>query len=103
MSIDPRTIQREVRRVMFARRLTCMFRVVRKNVMMQTGEAWEGRERCGTTAHYATVRRGRVSPRCEEHARADAEKMGIFVNENTAIEYRARRSTAATPPTGEAR
>lgn len=53
---------------------------------------WDSREPCGEPATYATVRNGRVSPRCKAHAYADAEKMGVVVNENPAVEYRGKRA-----------
>ncbi len=97
MSIDPRTINAAVQRLMFFGVRRCTFRVTRANTIVSSGESWIGREGCGALATYATVKRGRVSPRCELHARTDAAKMGVAVNDEPKIEVPAKATTAPKP------
>lgn len=86
MSTDPRTLDKVVRRIMFSRRAKCLVRVIRTNTIQQTGTTWTGYEPCGELATYASVKKGNVSPRCEKHAKSDAKRWGVAIDENPALE-----------------
>lgn len=87
---NPRRLSLCIQRVSFWGSKRCSVRLVRHNRMVSTGEEWDSREPCGELALYALVRSGRVSPRCEEHAREDAKRLDIIINERQKIELPAR-------------
>lgn len=96
MAVDPRSLDAVVQRVMFIRLRRCSARVIVSNRHLDTGAAWIGPESCGEIAIYATVRKGRVSPRCDRHAREDAKALNVSIRENPMMEVTAGKASA--PP-----
>lgn len=60
----------------------------RRRVVHYDGYDGPVRGPCGEFAPYVSVKKGHVRPRCERHAKSDAMRWGVKINEDVAIEFR---------------
>lgn len=92
---DPRTLDKVVRRVALMRQSKCTVRTIQAIVNgLSINHEWMP---CGAFAHYASVRKGRVSPRCDKHAKSDAKRWGVTIDENPAIEVPRKAARRSKP------